>query len=74
MEWHRSELEDFADFCRTGKHRQDDAFAAMEAEALRDCSKLLQRNVAAIDFLKRPMDSTTGEEWIADLHCPACFR
>ncbi len=74
MEWHRSELEDFADFYRTGKHREDDPFAAMKAEALRDGEKALQRNVAAFGFLNRPMVSTTGEEWAADLRGPMRFR
>ena len=74
MEWHRSELEDFADFYHVGKHRQDDPFAAMEADALGDGSKPpLQRNIAAIGFLKRHMGTTTGEDWTADLRGPACF-
>src|SRR5262249_24582718 len=30
--WHRSNLEDFADFYRTGVHRSDDPFGPMEAE------------------------------------------
>ncbi len=74
MEWDRSKLEDFADFYRTGKHRQDDPFAAMEAEALRDCGKPLQRNVAAFGFLKRRMVSTTGQEWTANVRGPTRFR
>ena len=28
--WHRSNLEDFADYYHAGKHRQDDPFALME--------------------------------------------
>jgi hypothetical protein len=30
VRWHRSNLEDFADFYHAGKHRQDDPFALME--------------------------------------------
>jgi len=74
MEWHRSELEDFADFYRTRQHRQDDPFAAMEAEALRSGSKPLQGNIAAFGFLKRHMDDTIGEKWTPDVRGPACFR
>jgi hypothetical protein len=33
--WHRTHLEDFADFCRTGKHREHDVFPDMEAADLR---------------------------------------
>jgi hypothetical protein len=72
MEWHRSELEDVADFYRTGKHRQDDPFAAMETESLRQGEPLL-RNIAAIGFMKRPMDSTVAEECIADVRGPTRF-
>lgn len=74
MEWHRSELEDFADFYRTGRHRQDDPFAAMEAEALRNSGNPLQRNIAAFGFLRRHMPGTTAEEWIPDVRGPTCFR
>lgn len=70
MEWHRSELEDFADFYHTKKHRQDDPFAAMEAKDLPP----LQRNIAAFGFVKRPMDSITEEVWVADVRGPALFR
>jgi hypothetical protein len=73
MEWHRSELEDFADFYRNGLHREDDPFAAMEAAQLQSVGEPLQRNIAAFCFLKRPMDSTTGKKWIADLRGPTRF-
>jgi hypothetical protein len=60
--WHRSHLEDFADFYRTGKHREDEAFADMEAADLRSGRKPpLQHNIAGFGFLKRHMDDTTGE-------------
>ena len=74
MEWNRSELEDFADFYRTGKHREDDPFAAMEAEALRHTSTPLQRNIAAFGFMKRPMDSVVHEKWAADVRGPRRFQ
>jgi hypothetical protein len=74
MEWHRSELEDFADFYLTGRHRQDDPFAKMEAEALTKGSIELKRNIAAFGFVKRPMDCITEEKWIADVRGPLLFR
>jgi hypothetical protein len=73
MEWHRSELEDFADFYRNGRHRADDPFAAMEAAHLQSVGEPLQRNIEAFCFLKRPMDSTTCKKWIADLRGPTRF-
>jgi hypothetical protein len=45
--WHRTHLEDFADFCRTGKHREHDVFADMEAADLRSG---LETAVAARGF------------------------
>jgi hypothetical protein len=74
MEWNRSELEDFADFYRNGRHRQDDPFAAMEAASLRAVGEPLQRNIAAFCFLKRPMDRTTGKKWIPNVRGPALFQ
>lgn len=74
MQWHRSELEDFADFYHTGKHRQDDPFAGMEVHALSNGDIQLKRNIANFGFMKRPMDSLTAEEWMADVRGPPNFR
>jgi len=74
MEWNLSELEDFADFYLTGRHRQDDPFAKMEAEALTKGSIKLKRNIAAFCFLKRPMDCITEENWTPDVRGPLLFR
>lgn len=74
MQWHRSELEDFADFYHAGRHRQDDPFANMEAEALRTDDIQLQRNISAFGFIKRPMNSLTAEDWIADVRGPPLGR
>lgn len=74
IEWDRSELEDFADFYRNGRHRQDDPFAAMEAASLRTVDEPLRRNIAAFCFLKRPMDSTAGKKWITNVRGPALFQ
>lgn len=74
MEWHRSELEDFADFYRNGKHRLDDPFVAMEAEAIHEGGAPLLHNIVAFGFLKRPMVSPIGEEWVADLRGPVRFQ
>ncbi len=74
MEWRHSELEDFADFYLTGRHRQDDPFAKMEAEALTKGRIALKRNIAAFGFVKRPMDCITAEKWIAGVRGPLLFR
>jgi hypothetical protein len=74
LQWEASELEDFADFYLTGRHRQDDPFANMEAEALRTGNIELKRNIAAFGFMKRPMNCITEEEWIPDVRGPILFR
>lgn len=61
FEWHRSELEDFADFYRLGVHREDDPFAKMEAHALAEGAIELRRNVGEIAYLKRPIDRVEPE-------------
>jgi hypothetical protein len=74
LEWHLSELKDFADFYLTGRHRLDDPFAKMEADHLRKGNIELKRNIAAFGFMKRPMNCITEEEWIPDVRGPILFR
>jgi len=74
MEWHISELEDFADFYLTGNHRQDDPFAKMERESLTKGGIELKRNIGAFGFVKRPMDCITQEKWIANVRGSRAFR
>lgn len=69
-EWERSRLEDFADFYRTGRHRRDDLYAAMEAQ---DCLPL-RRNIKAFGLMKRSMVSIVEEEWIDDVRGPKPFQ
>ncbi len=66
MEWHRSELDDFVDFYRTGHHRRDDPFANMEAGEINDKGISLMRNIDSFGFMKRPQDQLTEEAWDAD--------
>lgn len=68
--WHLSELEDFADFYRLGAHRQDDAFARMEARSLAERSIALKRNIGEFAYMKRPMNSVPPESWLAKVEGP----
>ena len=43
--WHKSKLEDFADFYLTGVHRGDDAFALMKQHAIKEKKIKLLRNI-----------------------------
>ncbi len=45
--WHRSNLEDFADFYLTGVHRGDDPFALMEQHAIKEKKIKLLRSAGA---------------------------
>jgi hypothetical protein len=45
VRWHRSNLEDFADFYHAAKHRQDDPFALMEDDHIKKEKLQIARNV-----------------------------
>lgn len=54
--WRLSDLEDFADFYRTGVHRADDAFGPMEKNHIERSGIKLARNIDHFGYLKRPID------------------
>lgn len=51
--WHKSSLEDFADYYHSGRHRQDDPFALMEKHYIETEGLKIQRNVDNIGYLRR---------------------
>ena len=51
--WHESQLEDFADFYRSGKYRSDDCFAEMEAHFIDEQKISLERTVTAFACMHR---------------------
>jgi hypothetical protein len=55
FQWHESQLEDFADFYRSGRHRSDDAFARMEAHFIEERKIVLKRTVTSIAYMERKM-------------------
>ena len=54
--WHRSELEDFADFYHSGVHRPDDPFKLMELEAIERKKIALSRNIDHFGCLVRHVE------------------
>ena len=72
--WHRSELEDFADFYRLGEHRADDPFVKMETHALAHGAGPLRRNISEIAYLRRAMDRVEPEEWASKVQGPQLGR
>src|SRR5260370_37794785 len=56
VRWHRSNLEDFADFYHAGKHRQDDPFALMEKHEMERKGIKLLNNIDHFACLRRAME------------------
>lgn len=69
--WRLSELEDFADFYRTGRHRPDDPFGRMEAEGLKEDGTDLMRNIGAFGFMKRNFPPVTEDKWLPEVRGPS---
>jgi ribosomal protein L30 len=72
--WHRSNLEDFADFYHTGRHRPDDPFALMEQHHLKENGVQLERNVDHFGFLKRHIEIPTMAEFYWPVRGPQFGR
>ena len=63
IRWHRSNLEDFADFYHSGKHRQDDPFALMEKHHIESEKLNILRNVDNIGYLRRLSEQASKTDW-----------
>jgi len=61
--WHKSNLEDFADFYVTGTHRGDDPFALMEQHHIKKKKIKLLRNIGHFGFLRRHIEKPQKEEF-----------
>lgn len=70
VRWDRSDLEDFADYYHSGKHRQDDPFALMERHSIEAESLKIQRNVDNIGYLRRPSEQAAKTEWCYPVRGP----
>jgi hypothetical protein len=70
MDWHPSELEDFADFYRTGKHRPDDPFAEIEAHHMQENSLVLRGNIHSFGCLIRGHEDIQPKRWIFPVRGP----
>jgi hypothetical protein len=69
--WHVSELEDFADFYRCGRHRTDDPFAAMEQHTMSEGKTELARTLEGFAALIRHHDETEPHAWIYPVRGPS---
>jgi hypothetical protein len=68
--WHLSELEDFADFYLTGRHRFDDPFGRMEAHGVETNNIELLRNISAFAFVKRGVDRVKPSRCVMPVRGP----
>jgi hypothetical protein len=58
-DWHLDQLEDFADFYMSGRHRPDDPFAKMEAHSIVEKGITLSRTINSFCYLERKISKTT---------------
>lgn len=71
--WHKSSLEDFADFYRTGKHRDDDPFALMEQHHIEHEKIQLRHNIDYFAFLKRRIELPQIDKFYFPVRGPRFF-
>jgi len=70
FDWHRDELEDFADFYSTGCHNPDDPYRKMEQFDLRQKKIKFQNNITAFCYLERPKTSLRGTKVVCPVQGP----
>jgi hypothetical protein len=70
IDWHPSNLEDFAAFYRTGKHRPDDSFGDMERHHMEQNNITLRRNIHSFGCLTRGHGDLHPSRWIVPVRGP----
>jgi hypothetical protein len=71
VRWHRSNLEDFADFYHAEKHRQDDPFALMENHHIETEKLEILHNVDNFGCLTRRVEEAPHTEFIWPVRGPS---
>jgi hypothetical protein len=71
VRWHRSDLEDFADFYHSGKHRQDDPFALMENHHIETEKLNVLHNVDNFAALRRRWEEAAHNEFVWPVRGPS---
>ena len=71
VRWHRSDLEDFADFYHAGKHRQDDPFSLMEQHHIETQKLEIIRNVDNFGALRRRWEEAAHNEFFWPVRGPS---
>jgi hypothetical protein len=68
--WNISDLEDFADFYRFGRHRGDDPFALMEQHHIEENGLAIRRNVDHFAHVKRAVEQPDRQEFVLPVRGP----
>jgi hypothetical protein len=71
VRWHRSNLEDFADYYHAGKHRQDDPFALMEKHHIETEKLRLLRNVDNFGCVRRLFEQAAISDFVYPVRGPS---
>jgi hypothetical protein len=71
--WHRDDLEDFADFYRTGKFRADDWAQNAIARYIAERGVTFDRSIAGFCYLERWHDETCARKFTIDVKGPRVF-
>lgn len=69
-DWHLDQLEDFADFYMSGKHRPDDPFAKMEEHSITEKGISLSRTINSFCYLERKISKTTPRKFGCNVRGP----
>ncbi len=69
-DWHLDQLEDFADFYMSGRHRPDDPFAKMEAHSIAEKGITLSRTINSFCYLERKISKTTPRKFGCNVRGP----
>lgn len=69
-DWHLDQLEDFADFYMSGRHRPDDPFAKMEAHSITEKGITLSRAINSFCYLERKISKTTPRKFGCNVRGP----
>jgi hypothetical protein len=71
--WHRTALEDFADFYRTGRFRPDDWARNLVSRYMADAGITFARTLGGFCYLERHHDDVEARRWVTDVRGPDRF-
>ena len=70
FDWRQDELEDFAAFYFSGRHRVDDPFGEMERHSIAEKKVVFAGTITRFGYLERPGDAIVPTNWSWDVQPP----